>query len=145
MGCDSISTNDDTCSAAATPKIGRFGDKLIGFAGSWEGSRVLDVARRWPDLSLSDVMFKVGRFEDDDLILLCIERARLFTVQGPRVFIEKRKRAGIVYEAIGSGDAVALGALYADPYKDRHALSVALRAAAHHTPTVRGPFRIVGL
>lgn len=47
------------------------------------------------------------------------------------------------YAAIGSGDEVALGALYAtadSPVPPCQRLTVALNAAAHHNGGVRGPF-----
>ncbi len=47
------------------------------------------------------------------------------------------------YAAIGTGDDVALGALYATASMGmvlEHRLEVALAASAHHIKDVRGPF-----
>lgn len=144
MGCDTLSSNDDTCTTMATAKVGKFGDKLLGFAGSWEGARILEIAKRYPDLPLTDILFKAGRFEDDDLMLLCIERSKLFLILSARTVIEQAKKDGIAYGAIGSGDAVALGSLYAYGV-NRDGMVVALKAAAFHTPHVRAPFKIIAL
>ncbi len=51
------------------------------------------------------------------------------------------------YDAIGSGTEVALGAMYAmtrgEQWAPRDVLRAAVRAAAAHCPSVRGPFRFV--
>lgn len=144
MGADTLSSNDETCSTVASPKVGKFGDKLLGFAGSWEGLRVMEIAKRHPALSIREVLFKAGRFEDDDLSMLCIERNKLFLIHSSTFVIEQAKKRGVVYAAIGSGDAVALGSLYSSAL-DRDSLVTALKASAFHTPHVRGPFKIFNL
>jgi ATP-dependent protease HslVU (ClpYQ) peptidase subunit len=51
------------------------------------------------------------------------------------------------YDAIGSGTEVALGAMHAmtrgEHWSPRDVLRAAVRAAAAHCPSVRGPFRFV--
>jgi hypothetical protein len=144
MGCDSLSSSDDTCTTIASAKVGKFGDKLMGFSGSWEGLRILEIAKRYPELPLTDILFKAGKFEDDDLSMLCIERRKLFVILSARQVMESSKRSGVAYEAAGSGTAHALGSLYSW-HDGRDALLSSLKAAAAHNPFVRAPFKIISL
>ena len=142
MGSDSLSSDDTTCATVTTPKCGWFGDKLIGYAGSWDGQRVLDVAKRHPALSYAEILFRAGTL-DKDINLLCVENGRVIFSQSTKEMLVRGQRRGVSYDAIGSGAPHALGALYVSHAGERSLLD-ALKAAAEHNPFVRGPFRIVG-
>jgi hypothetical protein len=142
IGSDSLSSDEMTCNIVSTPKIGWFGDKLIGYAGSWDGPRVLEIARRHPDLSWAEILFKAGPLEQG-LSFICIEAGRLlFTLDKKETFVRAPRR-GVAYGAIGSGEPHALGALYVS-HAGKSSVLDALKAAAEHNPFVRGPFRVVG-
>lgn len=143
MGGDSISSNGETYELASTPKVGRFGDKLIGFAGSWDGNRVLEIAKKHPELTWAEILFRAGQI-DKDIAFLCVERGRIYLSQSNKERIQRARRGGHSYSAIGSGEAVAIGSLYSW-HDGREALVSALSAAEAHTPTVRRPFKIVSL
>lgn len=142
MGADSLSSDDTTCTLVDTPKVGWFGDKLIGYAGSWDGQRVLEIAARNPELSYAEILFRSGTL-DKDITLLCVENGRIIFSQNDKEMLVRRRRFGVSYDAIGSGAPHALGSLYAS-HTGEHSLRLALRAAAEHNPFVRAPFRVVG-
>lgn len=143
MGSDSLSSDDVTCAVVASPKIGKFGDKLIGFSGDWDGIRVLDIARRNPDLTAEELLFRVGPLKDG-FALLIVERDELYFVQSEKTLIRRRKNHGRVYDAIGSGAPIALGALYR-AHADRHDLTESVRAASFHNPHCGGHTKVVSL
>ena len=142
MGADSLSSDEDTCTVVTSPKCGWFGDKLIGFAGSWDCQRVLDIAARHPQLSYSEILFRVGPLEPEARIL-CVENGKIIVSFNLKERLVRRARAGVCYDAIGSGGTIALGALYVS-HDGENSLRQALKAAAEHNPFVRGPFRVVG-
>ena len=144
MGSDSLSSDDATCATVSSPKVGKFGDKLVGFAGSWEGLRVLDVARRNPGISAEELVFRSGPFKDDGLVLLIIEGRHLYFVQSEKTLVRRTRSRGYAYDAIGGGGPLALGSLYAK-HEGREDLLTSLKCAAHHNPHCQGPFRIVSL
>ena len=143
LGSDSVSSDGDVLNVMATSKIGKFGGKLLGFAGSWDGHRIMEIARRHPDLTFSEIVFRSGTF-DAGLSLLCVEAGQLYFVQTEKSMIRYAKKRGVVYGAAGSGEAVALGSLYSW-HDGREALLNSLKAAQEHVPTVRGPFKIVSI
>ena len=64
-------------------------------------------------------------------------RARLYRIESDYSF----GRSSLGYDAIGSGAAVALGALHASRgHAPRQRIDIALAAAAEHTASVRAPF-----
>ena len=142
IGADSLSSDDQTCSVVDTPKVGWFGDKLIGYAGSWDGQRVLEIAARNPELSYAEILFRAGTL-DSGINLLCVENGRIIFSQSNKEMLVRSRRFGVSYDAIGSGAPQALGALYVN-HAGEHSLRLALRAAAEHNPFVRGPFRVTG-
>jgi len=143
MGGDSLSSDDITCNIVETPKVARFGAKLIGYAGSWDGQRVHDIAARNPDLTYAEVLFRAGTLKPG-LQILCIEKGKILFTQDDKEILVRRKRAGISYDAIGAGSPHALGSLYSW-HDGRDALVSSLKAAEAHNPFVRGPFKIVSL
>jgi hypothetical protein len=156
IGGDSLSSNDDgLASLAMTPKVARFGDLLLGFAGSWRaGSQFFAVAAKSHLPSLAQLLDSVRLDEETkgEWELLAIERTssgvRLYEVNSDRGVIETRpNRDGVTYGAIGSGGAVCLGALAVSTSEDpdEGALMMALEATEKHCTTVRSPFLIVSL
>jgi hypothetical protein len=81
-----------------------------------------------------------GKGEEDEELgghFLVAWRARLYRVESDYSF----GRSSLGYDAIGSGGAVALGALHATRGQaPRRRIEIALAAAAEHTATVRPPF-----
>ena len=156
IGGDSLSSNEDgLASLAMTPKVARFGDLLLGFAGSWRaGSQFFAVAARAHLPSLAQLLESVKLDEETkgEWELLAIERTgsgvRLYEVNSDRGVVETRpSREGVTYGAIGSGGAVCLGALAVSTSEDpdEGALMMALEATEKHSTTVRSPFLIVSL
>ena len=156
IGGDSLSSNEDgLASLAMTPKVARFGDLLLGFAGSWRaGSQFFAVAARAHLPSLAQLLESVKLDEETkgEWELLAIERTgsgvRLYEVNSDRGVVETRpNREGVTYGAIGSGGAVCLGALAVSTSEDpdEGALMMALEATEKHSTTVRSPFLIVSL
>lgn len=141
MGCDSLSSTDATCSVVSTPKMGKFGDKLVGFAGDWEGVRILDILRRDPTITAEQLLFRTSRFSED-LALLIVEKGTLYLVQSERVLIKIKRSKGVAYEAIGSGAPIALGALHRS-HENGADLRASIRAAIDHSPHCGGPVRVV--
>jgi ATP-dependent protease HslVU (ClpYQ) peptidase subunit len=133
----------------------------IGVAGSTRFANLLEHVFEWPVAPTSDDAGAVVRVAVDIAKLaagddLCFStssgqrslESELMLVVAGRIYTSGsnlgmyRSRRG--YAAIGSGDQYALGALHAT--KDmppRARVLAALRAAATHTPTVAGPFRIL--
>ena len=143
MGGDSLSSDDTTCTSVTTPKVGRFGDKLLGFANSWEGQRVLDCAARHPELSYAEVLFRAGPLKDG-VHILCVENGKLLFSQADKEILVRRKRGRVAYDAIGSGSPHALGSLFTW-HEGRESLVSSLKAAEAHNPFVRHPFKIISL
>jgi ATP-dependent protease HslVU (ClpYQ) peptidase subunit len=80
--------------------------------------------------------------EDDRGQILVGFRGRLFDIDGENYQVEEEVGG---YNAIGSGTDLALGAMYATRDRDippESRIEVALRAAADHNATIRGPFYI---
>ncbi len=146
MGSDSLASTNDTCSLTVTPKMGRFGQSLVGFAGDWRLGRI--ILQRWgftPTIGLEHFYdsLKWGKDEWEGFDLLVVENGRIYEISGGGL-LEVPITDGHSYGAIGSGAQAALGALYCDS-TDESSLMQALEASAFHTPTVRGPFRTICL
>jgi 20S proteasome alpha/beta subunit len=147
MGADSLASDDDVCSTTATPKIARFGDLLLGYAGSFRvGQQFFKVAQKAHMPSLEQLLESIQP-ADNDFSLLAIEHGRIYEVMPDLAVIEAKKEDGVSYGAIGTGQAAALGALYieADETSDESSLMRCLEASAEHTTNVRKPFTILGL
>lgn len=144
IGADCLASDDDLASTTSSPKVARFGNLLMGFAGSWRaGQQFFRAAGKNANPTLEQLLDHVET-DDKEWSLLVVENGRLFEVNGDRGIIEARKVKGYAYGAIGTGASVALGALYAS-HDDESALMMALEAAQEHTPNVRGPFAILTL
>jgi len=147
IGGDSLSsTEDGLASLTATPKVGRFGNLLLGYAGSFKiGQMYFKLAGKAHNPTLEQLLESVKLPDDlkDDWELLAIENGRLYEISSNSGAIEARRDSeGYCYGAIGSGAAPALGSLYTD-HEDEGSLYQALEAAAMHTTNVRSPFLVI--
>jgi len=149
MGADSLSSNEDgLASLTSTPKVGRFGNLLLGYSGSFKvGAMYFKVASKAHNPTLEQLLESVKMPDDlkDDWELLAIEGGRLYEISSNSGAIEARRDSdGYCYGAIGSGAAPALGSLYTD-HEDEGSLYQALEASAMHTTNVRSPFLVLSL
>ena len=149
MGADSLSSTDDgLASLIATPKVGRFGNLLLGYSGSFKvGAMYFKVAKSAHNPTLEQLLESVKLPDDlkDDWELLAIEHGHLYEITSNSGALEARKdHDGIAYGAIGSGAAPALGSLFTD-HEDEGSLYQALEASAMHTTNVRSPFLVLSL
>ena len=149
IGADSLSSTDDgLASLIATPKVGRFGNLLLGYSGSFRvGAMYFKVAGRSHNPTLEQLLESVKLPDDlkDDWELLAIEHGHLYEITSNSGPLEARKdHDGIAYGAIGSGAAPALGSLFTD-HEDEGSLYQALEASAMHTTNVRSPFLVLSL
>lgn len=166
MGGDSAGTNGWLDQVLyESPKVFRNGDMLIGSCGSARQAQLLRYELTIPDhdprIEIEKYMVKnfigavrecfraggVCRKEHDvDESLghfLVGYKGRLFVIyEDFQVRIPKSS-----YDAIGCGDQIARGALFASEHvtDGRARAEMALRASEHFSAGVRGPFHIEGL
>ena len=145
IGSDSLAAVGDLCAPSSSPKIAKYGNVLLGFAGSWRaGQQFMEHTSRLANPTLRQIL-------DCDTPetywnLLVVEGSRIYEVSADKGVVEALSIEGYAYAAIGSGASVALGALgYAAPRLDRQALRRALMVTAEHTTTVAGPFHVIEL
>jgi len=145
IGSDSMAAFGDLCAPSASPKIARFGNLLVGFAGSWRaGQQFMEHASRLSNPTLRQLM--ECETTETDWNLLVVEGSRIYEVSSDKGIVEALGLEGYTYAAIGSGAAVCLGALgFATPRLDRGSLKRALMVTAEHTTTVGAPFHIIEL
>lgn len=134
--------------ATALPKVGKFGEMLLGYAANFAaGQWAFDFARHNHGARVKDIMDAMPRNVargPDGFALLAVEGGRIYEVSEDGGMVRMRAQGGYAYGAIGTGASVATGALYGW-HDGRDALLHAMRAAAAHVPGVRGPFKIVSL
>ena len=152
IGSDCLSSDDTgLASRSSTPKVGRYGELLLGFAGSWRAGYLWHKAASSaysPSLDQLLDAVKLGEDLKDDWSLLAIERGTIYEINADKGSIAARPNAdGVSYGAIGSGASVALGALYVSTSErpDESSLIRALEAAEEHCTSVRSPFNILTL
>jgi len=145
IGSDSLAAVGDLCAPSATPKIAKFGNLLIGFAGSWRaGQQFIDYTSRLATPTLRQIL--ECDTAETDWNLLVVEGGRIYEISADKGVVEALPVEGVAYGAIGSGASVCLGALgYAAPRLDQSALRRALMVTAEHTTTVAGPFHVIKL
>ena len=145
IGSDSLAAIGDLCAPSSSPKIGKFGNVLLGFAGSWRaGQQFLEHTSRLANPTLRQILD--CETAETDWNLLVVEGTRIYEVSADKGVVEALPFEGYTYAAIGSGASVCLGALgYAAPRLDRQALRRALLVTAEHTTTVAGPFHVIEL
>lgn len=158
MGADSAGTaNDHRQLLRADEKLFRKGSYLIGYSSSYRAGQVLRYKIELPappdENNLHRFMvcefvealrkggkeYGSGKDESSAGSFLVACRGQLFSIEGDY----QVSRAAALFDAIGSGGQIAMGALYATggmPPMKR--VRVALEAAAGHNATVRPPFII---
>lgn len=157
---DRGASKDGTIVGLAKPKIAKRGQYLIGYYGSMEGDRLLELFNvpPIPDAvtDLDNFMFTVfnkelykfyeeQHFNTDDedsgLGLIVMARGMIYDhdiTDGSMHRYDKN------YYAVGSGEAFALGALSAVEWKSAEAAATAgVRAAVEFSTTCRGPIDVV--
>lgn len=139
IAADSCSSNSSTRYSSETPKIGRFGDLLIGYAGSWSGGRKLFnfIDKNYKPPYEWDVpkIFDEFSIKDKDLSALVVCRGHLYLYDdGACVEILRVGLRRVAYAAIGTGENLALGALFAGG-----SIEEAVQAAITFDPSVEGP------
>ena len=105
IGGDSLSsTEDGLASLTATPKVGRFGNLLLGYAGSFKiGQMYFKLAGKAHNPTLEQLLESVKLPDDlkDDWELLAIENGRLYEISSNSGAIEARRDSeGYCYGAI---------------------------------------------
>lgn len=141
---DSLAADESIASLSCTPKVGQFGNLLIGFAGSWKaGQQMFDLAGKSHMPTMRQLLDSF-QTEVKDFSFIFVENEVIYEVDDELAAVGVLEQDGYAYSAIGSGAPVALGSLYVC-HDDESALMQALEAAEAHVPTVRGPFRIVTL
>ena len=146
VGADSCATGDGIEVSVSTPKVVRIGDMVVGFAGSWSvGRRVFRYLEK--SLDLDRLVEGLDTREDDEWSLLIAREGKIFEVAGTdRSIVEIRpNEAGIAFYAIGSAQAIALGALYSDHKRTTQSLTNALEACVALTNGVRPPFTLISV
>ena len=148
MGADSVHASSHALYARDEPKIFQNGDMLIGEAGCVRVGQLLEHAFVPPEHSprKSDLAYLVTEFipavratieKQENWTLLIGYRGRLYEVYSDFQI----GRVGADYSAIGSGAAVAKGALCVLNQEDpRTRIERALAAAAAHVPGIGPPW-----
>lgn len=163
MGADSAGMDDRyAMQIRKDPKVFRVGGTVFGFTSSFRMGQLLAHSLRLPDLPgrSDDLMgwmvgtligevrrtLKDGGYARKDAeqeqggVFLVGIRGRLFMVDCDYQVGETI----CGYNAVGCGDQIALGALFASPDRSPHErVLTALSAAAELSGGVRGPFRII--
>lgn len=171
IGGDACTSDDwDHARTISDPKVFEVGDALVGVSGDWRLTHALRYAFEPPPhpegrpdhaymllswvSQLRATLRLVGALQTKYGVEEIADGGRALVVYRGRIY-EVGSNLQVVsydgYGAIGSGYAVALGALHAtrdlDAYDGsaavRNRVRIALEAAAEHTTTVRGPFTVV--
>jgi hypothetical protein len=138
---------------ATGPKVWQAGAFLAGFAGGSEYCHLLQLRIKWPASCPAD-LDRYMRVELPDYLRETCRRAGLDSPDGAALIVAPGslwafddftcERAHEGYAAVGSGSAVALGALAATAGRSGGArVRLALDAAARHCTDVGGPFTIL--
>lgn len=149
VGADSMISDGTTCEESARPKLARRRGWVLGLAGSWSLLpllRSLDVPRPTGRDSDGDELARAvkaawgGRPGAAEVYVLAAGAGHIWVVQGQDWAALRTNH----YCAIGTGEAVALGALHATGgLSPRARVMAALRAARQHCPSVGGRLRVV--
>lgn len=158
IGADSLTVaiSGATCEGTKRPKVFRHGAYVVAIAGSSLAHNVIAHGAAWtPPPAKGDVMRHLVSVvvpeirkvmadaqwpADHSINMLVAARGQLFEVAHD--LCVSQPRSG--YAATGSAWQVALGSLFTSAHEDaRERVMLALRAAAAHTPFVRGPYRVI--
>jgi len=143
IGSDSITVEESGLyGLALSPKVARFKNTLVGFAGSWkvgqEAFRLLSTMAN----PLPELFIKRFKTEYNNWAILMVSEGRVYEVNEDMAIVEVRPSKEGTYASIGTGAAVALGSLYTD-HIDKSSVMTALRAAEAHVASVRRPFTVL--
>ena len=161
IGGDSLGSADDTAVVRANPKVARLGPMIVGWCGSARVSQVLFYGMGIPPFdkdfgamnyliqvfvpalrdALSEHGVNIKDGEMDSALLVGLSH-RLFEIDADFSVNEFDGD----YLAMGSGEQVANGALFATRWLNmspKARIELALYAAEHHTRSVRGPFTTI--
>lgn len=136
---DSAAVSDDLYSVARNAKVARFNKTLVGFAGSFrEGKKAFEQIERVSSGSTVAQFERTWRKENfTETQFLFLEGKRIYEVGTDGAVIELADR----YGAIGTGTAVALGALGRQAIT-KQCLIEAMTVVSHHVPEIRGPWQL---
>ena len=139
IASDSSAVSDDLYSVARNAKVAHFGKTLVGFAGSFrEGKKAFEQLERMTSGSLVVQFERTWRKENfTETQFLFLESKRIYEIGQDGAVIELADR----YGAIGTGTAVALGALGRQAIT-KECLTSALTIVSHHVPEIRGPWQL---
>lgn len=139
MAGDSIAVDENgTTVVTDEPKVGRFGNLLIGYTGPFfVGQKAFDLARTMKNPTWEKIVPELPR--KSDWSMLFVQRRRIFEIHGSGSWIGVPASKGFAYAATGAAAAVVLGSLYR-AHEDVNDLLLALEAAEWHTNVARRPF-----
>ena len=144
MGGDSLASTSSTRIDSSTPKVLRSRNLLVGITGDYGTIQIVsEILRKERDHTVQSFLAEYeppGKSWE----MLLADGDGIYEYSCDSAIVKVRSRAGCSYDAIGTGDSVALGSLYAW-HDGRDALRCALKAAEVHSNRVRGPFKIVTL
>jgi ATP-dependent protease HslVU (ClpYQ) peptidase subunit len=163
MGGDSCGSNYYTAGVQKNPKVFRKGELIMGYTTSFRMGQLLEFNLTVPvrPENISDLVYivehlipairaclKAGGFaevqnnKEEGGQFLIGYRGGLYEIQNDYSALQ----SSLDYAAVGSGQQVALGALWATAGQDPESrIKTALHAAVAHTPYVREPFTIIKL
>ena len=152
MGGDSCVSEDGGTRAMCPSKIFKAGAFMIGYAGSTEYCTLLQHRLKWPT-QVEDLELYMRVHLPDYMRETCKrigmempDGASLIAVAGTLWAFDDATADPVVegYGTIGSGHAIALGALYATAGRaPRKRVQLALEAAARHRVDVSAPFNFL--
>jgi ATP-dependent protease HslVU (ClpYQ) peptidase subunit len=165
LGGDSCLTTDDGARfTSALPKVWRAaGGFAIGIAGSTEFDSLLRYRIAWPErvddpvrhiiVSLPQAIRQLARedsAEPPEGEALIVYRGRIYELSSEPPGEDTAGHVEILpiaepYAAVGSGSALACGALASNRGEPRARLLAALRVAARHRSDVAAPFHFLSL
>lgn len=163
IGGDSAGVAGLSLSVRADEKVFKIGDFVFGFTSSFRMGQLLRYSftppKRDPDIELSRYMctsfvdavrtcLKNGGFvrsvngEESGGCFMVGYKGRLFTIEEDYQVAEPVDN----YQAVGCGQDIALGVLYAtDGVDPMERITLALKASERHSAGVRGPFTIMSV
>lgn len=163
MGGDSAGVAGLTLTVRADQKVFRNGPMLFGFTTSFRMGQLLRYALSVPDHDPRVAVDKYMTTTFVDAVRSCLksngwasakdgnEQGGTFLVgyRGQLFYVGSDYQVGVPFDsfaAVGCGDDVARGALFASTHlAGRERIDLALRAAERHSAGVRGPFHILEL
>ncbi len=143
LGGDSAASTSDFIAVSSTPKVFRFGSTLVGYSGNFgNGQHAIRFLKNTPMVRKLDAFINDYEPQGPGWSLLMVEYGRIYEIDEDMGVIEAPIINGYSYAAIGSGSAVASGALFVERL-DIASVHGALTAASTHCLDVRAPFEIL--